>query len=119
MIKKDCMHCASCKNGGYFCEITGETDEDMICSECKHYHKPMVFYVDELPCSCSQEDCAFNYDELTCRAVAFLEGRWDYPSDDKELDECLSGNGKRYSKCPLRLISELNNQGEINDKSDR
>ena len=105
------MHCVSCESGGYLCKITHEMDEDMICSECKHYHKPMVFYVDELPNSCNERDCPFNYDTISCLAKTFGEGD-SYKPRDRELEECLDENGKRYSKCPLRLISELKNQGE-------
>ena len=105
-FKKDCIHCIACHSGAYFCKLEYEMDEEMKCVKCKHYHKPMIFYVEKLPCSCAECDCPFNYDTSTCMASDFAEGG-SYKDMDDELRECLRGNGKRYSKCPLKLIKEL------------
>ena len=73
----------------------------------------MKFYVDELPKSCCEEDCPFNYDTLGCRAIRFSIGDKAYErfwatDEYNVIQEYLNGKkGKiTYPQCPLKLLDK-------------
>jgi hypothetical protein len=75
------------------------------------YNETTEFYVNELPRSCSEDDCPFNYDTIACRII--ME---DSISEEqyRELCKCLNVDlldreeqkeyNHRPSCCPLRKI---------------
>lgn len=81
-------------------------------AKTKHYNETTEFYVNELPRSCCDEDCPFNYDGNCCTIVdedSISQEQYKELRDclnvfyiDKEKDECYH----RASCCPLRKIGE-------------
>ena len=75
------------------------------------YNETTEFYVNELPRSCSGDDCPFNYDTIACRII--MEDSIS-KKQYKELCKCLNVDlldceeqekyNHRPSCCPLRKI---------------
>lgn len=61
----------------------------------KKYGK--IYFEKNLPQCCGE--CPFNYDTIACLALS-------YDERDEELSDCLDGNNKKYSKCPIRLLKK-------------
>lgn len=78
-------------------------------AKTRHYNETTEFYVNELPRSCSEDDCPFNYDTNGCNIV-----NEDSISEEQneELRDCLKAFDKedkcygRASCCPLRKIGK-------------
>lgn len=83
----------------------------------------MKFYVDEMPKSCSDNDCPFNYDNIGCRAISYsmTEREYDifsYTSEYDEVQKYLEHRGeykKRYPKCPLIVLNKEQCNGKNNN----
>ena len=85
-------------------------------AKTRPYNETTEFYVNELPRSCSEDDCPFNYDTIACTAI---DEESISEEQRKELYHCLSVDvldreeqkqyNHRPSFCPLRKIGESTN----------
>lgn len=80
------------------------------------YNETTEFYVNELPRSCSEDDCPFNYDTIAC---TIMNEESLNEKQCNELHKCLSVDlldgeeqkeyNHRPSFCPLKKIGDKQN----------